>query len=206
MKLISKALVLTAHPDDLELSCGGTVRKIIDQGGSVDNLIIYPYQEHKKYLPDTSKILGFKAIFYDANVVIGQRGRSYERPKLDNKMIERIEKQLNITSYDLLITHWKEDWHQDHRTCYDISNSLRRKQPLQVWYMNAFPYCQKYISFEANVFVDISQQVKAKRKAIEVYKNVNPRWADDVESMSKFRGSFINKQHAEVFKADTILF
>jgi LmbE family N-acetylglucosaminyl deacetylase len=72
--------------------------------------------------------------------------------------------------------------------------------------MNAFPYCQKYISFEANVFVDISQQVKAKRKAIEVYKNVNPRWADDVESMSKFRGSFINKQHAEVFKADTILF
>ena len=105
MKPISKALVLTAHPDDLELSCGGTVRKIIDQGGSVDNLIIYPYQEHKKYLPDTSKILGFKAIFYDANVVIGQRGRSYERPKLDNKMIERIEKQLNITSYDLLITH-----------------------------------------------------------------------------------------------------
>ena len=56
------------------------------------------------------------------------------------------------------------------------------------------------------MFVDISQQVKAKRKAIEVYKNVNPRWADDVESMSKFRGSFINKQHAEVFKADTILF
>ena len=206
MKPISKALVLTAHPDDLELSCGGTIKKIVDQGGSVDNLIIFPYQDHKKYLPETSKILGFKPIFFDANVVIGQRGRSYERPKLDNKMIERIEKQLNITSYDLLITHWKEDWHQDHRTCYDISNSLRRKQPLQVWYMNAFPYCQKYISFEANVFVDISQQVKAKRKAIEVYKNVNPRWADDVESMSKFRGSFINKQHAEVFKADTILF
>ena len=45
MKPISKALVLTAHPDDLELSCGGTVRKIIDQGGSVDNLIIYPYQD-----------------------------------------------------------------------------------------------------------------------------------------------------------------
>ena len=47
---------------------------------------------------------------------------------------------------------------------------------------------------------------KSKRKAIETYKNVNPRWADDIESMSRFRGSFINKQHAEVFKADTILF
>ena len=36
-----KTLVLTAHPDDLELSCGGTIKKIVDQGGSVDNLIIF---------------------------------------------------------------------------------------------------------------------------------------------------------------------
>ena len=121
-------------------------------------------------------------------------------------MIERIEKQLNITSYDLLITHWKEDWHQDHRTCYDISNSLRRKQPLQVWYMNAFPYCQKYTSFEANIFSDITDFVDKKYKAIDCYKNVNPDWKDQIDAMSRFRGSFINKKHAEVFKADTLLF
>jgi len=72
--------------------------------------------------------------------------------------------------------------------------------------MNSFPYCQKYTSFEASVFVDISQQVKSKRKAIECYKNVETRWAEDIESMSRFRGSFIKVPHAEVFKADTILF
>ena len=107
---------------------------------------------------------------------------------------------------DLLITHWKEDWHQDHRICHDVGNTLRRKQPLEVWYMNAFPYCQKYSTFESNVYSDISMHYQQKRKAIECYKNVNPRWAEDVESMSKFRGSFINVEHAEVFKADTVLF
>ena len=72
--------------------------------------------------------------------------------------------------------------------------------------MNAFPYCQKYTSFEANVFSDISDHVVNKRQAIQCYKNVDPKWASKVEDMSRFRGSFINVEHAEVFKADTILF
>ena len=191
-----KTLVLTAHPDDLEMSCGGTVKKIVDQGGSVDNLIIFPYQDHKKYLPETTDILGFNVILNEVK----------ERPKLDHNLIGSIESQLDISSYDLLITHWKEDWHQDHRICHDVGNTLRRKQPLEVWYMNAFPYCQKYKSFEANVFSDISMHYRQKRKAIECYKNVESRWVEDIESMSRFRGSFIKVPHAEVFKADTILF
>jgi len=191
-----KTLVLTAHPDDLEMSCGGTVAKIVHQGGSVDNFILCPYQDHKKYLPETTDILGFNVILNEVK----------ERPKLDHNLIGSIESQLDISSYDLLITHWKEDWHQDHRICHDVGNTLRRKQPLEVWYMNAFPYCQKYKSFEANVFSDISMHYRQKRKAIECYKNVEPRWVEDIESMSRFRGSFIKVPHAEVFKADTILF
>ena len=129
-----------------------------------------------------------------------------ERPKLDHNLIGSVESQLDISSYDLLITHWKEDWHQDHRICHEVGNSLRRKQPLEVWYINAFPYCQKYTSFEANIFSDITDFVDKKYKAIDCYKNVNPDWKDQIDAMSRFRGSFINKKHAEVFKADTLLF
>ena len=196
MKAIFKTLVLTEHPDDLELSCGGTVSKIVHQGGIVDNFILCPYQDHKKYLSETSKILGFNPILNEVK----------ERPKLDHNLIGSVESQLDISSYDLLITHWKEDWHQDHRICHEVGNSLRRKQPLEVWYINAFPYCQKYTSFEANIFSDITDFVDKKYKAIDCYKNVNPDWKDQIDAMSRFRGSFINKKHAEVFKADTLLF
>jgi len=165
-------------------------------GGTIDNFILCPYQDHKKYLITTSAILGFNPILNEDK----------ERPKLDHNLIGKIEKQLDMSSYDLLITHWKEDWHQDHRICHEVGNTLRRKQPLEVWYMNAFPYCQKYTSFEANVFSDISDHVVNKTQAIECYKNVDPKWASKVEDMSRFRGSFINVEHAEVFKADTILF
>ena len=191
-----KVLVLSAHPDDLEISCGGTVAKIVDQGGVVDNFILCPYQDHKKHLPETSKILGFNVILNEVK----------QRPKLDHNLIGSIENQLDMPSYDLLITHWKEDWHQDHRICHDVGNTLRRKQPLEVWYMNAFPYCQKYSTFEANVYSDISSYVDKKREAVGVYKNINSSWNSDIEAMSKFRGTFINVEHAEVFKLDTLIF
>ena len=37
---MKKVLVLTAHPDDLELACGGTVARFVDEGVEVTNLIV----------------------------------------------------------------------------------------------------------------------------------------------------------------------
>ena len=194
---IKKILAITAHPDDLELSFGGSVHKWFNQGCIIDNLIMCHHQPHKQYLPKTSTILGFAPYYYpldDVNM----------RPVLTNDMIERIESFLNISEYDLLITHWKEDWHQDHRMCYNIGNTLRRKQPLDVWYFDAFPYNQKYKSFETNVYVDISDSMESKVKAIREYKNVPSDYYLRVQAYNAYRGGFINKQYAECFKVDTI--
>ena len=35
-----KFLIITAHPDDLEMGCGGLVAKVVANGGSVTNLIL----------------------------------------------------------------------------------------------------------------------------------------------------------------------
>lgn len=194
---IKKILAITAHPDDLELSFGGSVHKWFNQGCIVDNLIMCHHQPHKQYLSKTSAILGFAPYYYpleDVNM----------RPVLTNDMIERIESFLNISEYDLLITHWKEDWHQDHRMCYHIGNTLRRKQPLDVWYFDAFPYNQKYKSFETNVYVDISNSMESKVKAIKEYKNVPSDYYLRIQAYNAYRGGFINKQYAECFKVDTI--
>ena len=194
----SKILIISAHPDDLEISCAGTVKKFIKAGTVVNNLIMIPNVPHLKYLDSSAFGLGFNYIVFDNDI---------DRPNIvDNKLIQEVEEKYSLFGYDLIISHWKEDWHQDHRICHEVGNTLRRKQPLEVWYMNAFPYCQKYKSFEANVFSDISMHYRQKRKAIECYKNVESRWVEDIESMSRFRGSFIKVPHAEVFKADTILF
>ena len=59
---MNKVLVLSAHPDDLEISCGGTVAKFVDEGNKVDNIILCSNVQHKKYVPASSKVLGYNPI------------------------------------------------------------------------------------------------------------------------------------------------
>ena len=138
----SKILIISAHPDDLEISCAGTVKKFIKAGTVVDNLIMIPNVPHLKYLDSSAFGLGFNYIVFDNDI---------DRPNIvDNKLIQEVEEKYSLFGYDLIISHWKEDWHQDHRMCYHLTNSLRRKQPIDVWYMDAFPYNQKYNQFKSH--------------------------------------------------------
>ncbi len=195
MKKYNKVLVLTAHPDDLELSCGGTVKKFVDQGTTVVNLILCGDVPHARWVEEASAVLGYSPIIFN-----------YRDHHPTSQVVEDIEYKLKMSTYDLIITHWSEDWHQDHRFCHEIANTLRRKQPIDVWYMNAYPYCHKYKSFERNIYVDISDQVEDKVDAIECYRNVPIVWAGYTTYMSKLNGAFVGVEDAEVFKVDTLLY
>lgn len=193
----SKILIISAHPDDLEISCAGTVKKFIKAGTVVDNLIMIPNVPHLKYLDSSAFGLGFNYIVFDNDI---------DRPNIvDNKLIQEVEEKYSLFGYDLIISHWKEDWHQDHRMCYHLTNSLRRKQPIDVWYMDAFPYNQKYNQFRNNVFVDIDNEIEDKIKAVKEYKNLSEDAIDSIIKYNRYRGDFINCDFAETFMVDTIV-
>ena len=76
MSILSKKfLIITAHPDDLEMGCGGLVAKINKHGGSVTNLILVkPSAEHntnrdehivQNELEQSKSVLNFNTIIYD---------------------------------------------------------------------------------------------------------------------------------------------
>tara|TARA_A100001011_G_scaffold365629_1_gene417459 strand:+ start:3784 stop:4386 length:603 start_codon:yes stop_codon:yes gene_type:complete len=193
----SKILIISAHPDDLEISCAGTVKKFIKAGTVVDNLIMIPNVPHLKYLDSSAFGLGFNYIVFDNDI---------DRPNIvDNKLIQEVEEKYSLFGYDLIISHWKEDWHQDHRMCYHLTNSLRRKQPIDVWYMDAFPYNQKYNQFRNNVFVGIDNEIEDKIKAVKEYKNLSEDTIDSIIKYNRYRGDFINCDFAETFMVDTIV-
>ena len=193
----SKILIISAHPDDLEISCAGTVKKFIKAGTVVDNLIMIPNVPHLKYLDSSAFGLGFNYIVFDNDI---------DRPNIvDNKLIQEVEEKYSLFGYDLIISHWKEDWHQDHRMCYHLTNSLRRKQPIDVWYMDAFPYNQKYNQFRNNVFVGIDNEIEDKIKAVKEYKNLSEDAIDSIIKYNRYRGDFINCDFAETFMVDTIV-
>ena len=201
-------LVITAHADDLELSMGGSIKKWTNDGGRVDNIILTTDRQRESAIDDTTRILGHRAIFYPSQLL-----KETARPVMNHKLVKDMEQFIDtsqftkrLQEYDYVITHWKEDWHQDHQTCYNLVRSMQRNQPMQVMYMESYPYCNKYSSFDANVFVDTTNTQVDKENSILAFNGVFPHyWVHAVEAHDKYRGSFIKAKYAECFKLDTMI-
>ena len=201
-------LVITAHADDLELSMGGSIKKWTKDGGRVDNIILTTDRQRESAIDDTTRILGHRAIFYPNQLL-----EKTARPVMNHKLVKDMEQFINtsqftkrLQEYDYVITHWKEDWHQDHQTCYNLVRSMQRNQPMQVMYMESYPYCNKYSNFDPNVFVDTTNTQSYKEDSIFAFGDIFPStWAKTVEAHDAYRGSFIKAKYAECFKLDTMI-
>ena len=200
-----KFLIITAHPDDLEMGCGGLVAKINGHGGSVTNLILVkPSAEHntnrdkqivKKELEKSKSVLNFNTIIYDTP--LHDNGRP--NLTLSNNLISFAES--HIDNHDILISHWREDHHQDHRVCYDVARSISRKHFEQFWCMDEPPYNLHYKQFDCNHYVDITEHMDQKRKALESYATYfNKESIETIINYNKYRGSFLGENKiAETF-------
>ena len=201
-----KLLIITAHPDDLEMGCGGLVSKTVAIGGSVTNLILVkPSAEQnekrneqvvKQELEKSRNILKFETVIYDTP--LHDNGRP--NLTLTNNLITFAESC--VDNHDILISHWREDHHQDHRVCFDVAKSLARKGFDQFWCMDEPPYNLHYKNFNCNQYVDITNFVHEKKKALESYSTYFDE--HDIETIlnyNRYRGSFIGPNKvAETFQ------
>jgi len=201
-----KFLIITAHPDDMEMGCGGLVAKINDNEGMVTNLLLVkPSKENninrdesivKSELKKSKSVLKVNTLIYDTPL------HNNGRPNLTltNNLISYAESC--ITDHDILISHWREDHHQDHRVCYDVARSIARKHFEQFWCMDEPPYNLHYKNFNCNQYVDITGYTEEKRKALQSYKTYFT--SDSIETIlnyNRYRGSFLGAgKLAETFQ------
>ena len=207
MKAFSKKfLIITAHPDDLEMGCSGLVSKVMSKGGQVTNLLLVkPSVEQnknrneqivKEELEKSKNFLGFNTVIYDTP--LHENGRP--NLQLTNNLITFAESIAE--GHDILISHWREDHHQDHRICYDVARSLARKNFEQFWCMDEPPYNLHYKNLECNLYIDITDHIEQKKKALESYKSYfTPTTIETIINYNKYRGSFLGEgKFAETFR------
>ena len=205
LDLKKKFLIITAHPDDLEMSCAGTVKRILTEGGSVthwimvkpmaDTRIDRPQEKVMQELSNSSHILGQQLEIYDTD--------SYDngRPKLEltSNLITKLESKCK--EFDIIISHWHEDYHQDHKTCYKIAEILARKNFSQFLCFDQPTYNRFYKTFNKNVYVDISDYIDVKKQVLNCYDSYfSQSDIDTIIDYNKYNGSFVGKNKvAETF-------
>ncbi|MGZ5432316.1 MAG: bacillithiol biosynthesis deacetylase BshB1 [Thermoanaerobaculia bacterium] len=209
-----------AHPDDVELSCGGTVAKCVKDGRRVAIVDLTrgemgtrgTPQTRKREAANAARVLGAtfrqQLDFQDGNL---QTGREQELQIIE--ILRRATPQLVVAPYP-------DDRHPDHtRTGRIVTEAsfyaglraletgLRAHRPQTVLY-----YLQNYM-FTPSFVVDVTKQWKTKMRSVAQYKSQfhdpkskepqtfisDPKFLDMIDARGRHFGALIGATYGEAF-------
>ena len=217
-------LVVAAHPDDEVLGCGGAVARLAQEGhdvyiailgegitsryderGQADPACIQELRERSRQVAD---LLGVKDLFLD-NL---PDNRFDTVPLLD--VVKRIEAVVQRVQPEAVYTHHGGDLNIDHAvTC---RATLTAARPLagspvkdvyayEVASATGWAFGQFPPRFHPNVFVDITDTLDTKIRAMELYETEtrpfpHPRSAEALRALAAQRGTQAGTNAAEAFE------
>ncbi|TSC68801.1 MAG: LmbE family protein, partial [Parcubacteria group bacterium Gr01-1014_70] len=160
-------LVFGAHPDDVEIGMGGTIRRlavthntVISCVASVPNQIVIRKRESR----EAAKILTVKkTIFLD--IPVNALG-------FNRKTIGAIDSVINVCKPASVFTHWIGDSHQDHvNLTHSVLAAARHNHFNVFMYEQTVPGGITHASFRPQLFIDISTEIEEKMKSINAHQS-----------------------------------
>ena len=155
-------LAIGAHPDDIELGCGGSLLKaarngvnvfmyIVTRGSSAGSVV-----KRSNEIINSAKYIGARALWID----------NYEDSAvyLTKRLINSIEFFIRKTQADVVYTHPLKDNHHDHRAVSEATVEAARFTPNILAYEN--PSTKNFLPV---LFSDISDVIFEKIRLIELY-------------------------------------
>ena len=190
-------LAIGAHPDDIELGCGGTIRAVAAAGNKV--IAIFLTKGEISGAPEVRTLESKEAlaVLGVSEVHFGD----YPDAEIPNssKVIDFLESFALKYKPETVLTHTVNDVHQDHRLVGWLSLSAFRNIP----HLLAYETPRATGAFNPAYFVDISKHVKFKWDALKCHISQKQKRYLAYESMinlSTFRGSQVNLSAAEAFE------
>lgn len=214
---MKKILVIAPHPDDEILGCGGTILKNIAEGNEVYICIVTKgmpplfnperVETNKQDAMACHQYIGIKKTYYlDFPAAMMEKVERYE---LNGKLLSVIKE---IQPDEVYIPHWG-DMQKDHQIIADASMVvLRPKYHPQVKKIYGYetmsetawnaPNVQN--EFIPNVYVDITDYLDAKKKALAFFKLQvsafpDARSLEAIDALAKYRGALMDMNAAEAF-------
>lgn len=201
-----RVLAIAPHPDDLEIGCGGTLVKLAKAGHEI-YVAILTGGEAGGQAGQRRKEQEAAARFYKARKIFWL-GYQDTRLPVSRESIDKLDKVMKEVKADLVFANHASDTHQDHRGTGSLVLSATRYTQNVLFYE-----VPTSVDFTPDVFVDITDVLDAKYRALRAHKSqVNKVNVADLSiidcarSMAYFRGFQGRVKAAEGFKALRLLF
>lgn len=205
-----KILAVGAHLDDIEIACGGTLAKAIENGHQVKVLIMsksgYTNKEGKVQRSDNVAVEeGTKALH-----VLGIRDiQILDFPTKDipwhSDVVNAIDICIAAYDPDVIFTHHPFDTHQAHSGVSNATVAAARRRNTVFFYEPISPSGRSYVAFRPQLYVDIAQTIDKKVASLREHKSEynkfgGENWIEGVHARCGFRGYEIGRKYAEAFE------
>jgi LmbE family N-acetylglucosaminyl deacetylase len=201
-------LCLGAHSDDIEIGCGGTLLKLIDLYPDLHiHWVVMGASGNREQEASNSAFSVLESVIHKKVIVRGFRDGFF--PYHGSEIKECFEELKFEISPDLILTHYRDDRHQDHRLISDLTWNTFRDH--LIWEYEIPKYDGDLSS--PNLFVHLSEEI-CRKKVDNLFTNFesqsNKGWfTEDVFlSILRIRGMESNSpsKYAEGFYCRKMIF
>jgi LmbE family N-acetylglucosaminyl deacetylase len=124
----ARVLALGAHPDDIEIGCGGTLLRLVAERSDLEVTWAVFAATPERAVEARASAASFLAGLATPPRVVVHDFRDGFLPWSGAAVKERFEELKQVGSPDLVLTHYRDDRHQDHRLVSELTWNTWRNQ------------------------------------------------------------------------------
>lgn len=198
-------LAIGAHPDDIEVGCGGMIKALVNLGYKVYGVILTDGEsggDGKRRLREataSAKILGLEEIFFE-HLKDGRLPFDIDTVTIIDEYIEKVKPQK-------VFTHSRNDRHQDHINCSDATIAAARKGVYDILMYEVYGSTKP--SFMPHFIMDVSETIECKLKAVKKHRSQIEKGTLNLEGLKERSGALGKEygcKYAEAFEINHMLF
>lgn len=223
----NRILIISAHPDDEVLGCGGTVASLVKKGHEVYALIlgegVTSRDKNRNVKKREREIRELKNSAHKAGKIIGVKNvftHNFPDNRLDSvpflDIVKAVEKTKSKIRPDIIFTHYEKDLNIDHQIVYKAVITAARPLPgetVKEIYSFEIPSSTDWnypLTFSPDIFFDITDTLKVKLKAAEKYsteirRGGHSRSFKGIKIAAEYWGLKVGLGYAEAFKVVRII-
>ena len=221
-------LVISAHPDDEVLGCGGTLARHSELGDSIATVFLTNGVASRLTAQESDAVRREKAMLDAASLMGISVSHQLDFPDNAIDSVPLLDVVRAIEAFcqewalpDVVYTHHPSDLNIDHRMAYRAAMTAFRPQPsvkkrptkmlsFEIPSSSTWEGDCEAGSFRPNYFVDISNALDTKLDAARAYREEMRTWPharsiEAVEHLARFRGATIGCEAAEAFQIARII-